>query len=440
MKEQIFTNPITTIVKQAIGETSHTLKIAVPFISTFAREIINKDLAKKIIEKKLITRFDDTYINSFDIPTLEYLIDNGFKIRYDNNIHLKLYITDNKSFITSSNLTKGGFEDNTELTVEIDSLNYKVCSKIFNELWNNAKSKEITKQLLGKNRDKYLLLKKRNKFKHDKRPTISKGLVKVGSLNIQLLIDEIFYTKQDYPKILNLSFKANKLRVKVKNELIKKKFRPTLFYAPKGHKNRQENLLYYLAHGAESNLAGTGLRDAQFKEVFEHKDFKEVISFIFPEMLELEPWNFDDEKIYSEFCKGLFDFNIPQYTEVIPIRLASYFYPERFLPIFKLDHLQEICNTLGLKTNAKSKGERLFAYNSYLKKKMSVIPFNNYIKSSMAYTILYSVKLFNRLQNGEKYNTIKNSYKKGWKRRYVEKGKKYLISINAINSNLSFHT
>ena len=37
-------------------------------------------------------------------------------LNLNNNIHLKLYITDNEAYVTSSNLTKGGFEDNIELT------------------------------------------------------------------------------------------------------------------------------------------------------------------------------------------------------------------------------------------------------------------------------------------------------------------------------------
>ncbi len=81
MNEQIINNPITNIIKKSIIETKNVLKFAVPFLSSFACSIIEKDIIVNISEKKLLTRFDETNINSFDIPTLEYMLDNGFKIR-----------------------------------------------------------------------------------------------------------------------------------------------------------------------------------------------------------------------------------------------------------------------------------------------------------------------------------------------------------------------
>ena len=63
---------------------------------------------------------------------------------------------------------------------------------------------------------------------------------------------------------------------------------------------------------------------------------------------------------------------------------------------------------------------------------MKDIPFDNYIKSNMVYHLLYSIELFNRLEKGEEFMAIKNSYKQQWKKEYIQKGRKTLENINAI--------
>ncbi len=432
MNEEIIKNPITKIVKQSIIETKKVLKFAVPFLSSFARSIIEKNTITNINEIFLVTRFDETNINSFDIPTLQYLLENGFKIRFNNNIHLKLYITDNKTFVTSSNLTKGGFENNTELTVAIDTKNKQECNKIFDKLWEDSKMNQISEELLKKNLPKYLILKNKEKYKTSKKIKVEESITKTGLLDIDLLLDEIFNSNEDNSEKLALSFEANKFREKVKNKLLKNKFKKTIFYVPEGHPKRKDNLFYNFVYGAESNLAGTGLREAQFSSAFMHKDFEKVIAFIFPEIYGIESWNLKDEKTYSEFCNGLFDFNIPQYSETLPIRLASFFYPEHFIPIFKLEHLRKICEPLGIKTDAKTKGDKLYAYNIFLLNKMKAVPFNNYIKARMAYQICFTVELYNSLQKGEKIEKMFNSYTKIWEKKYIPRAEKILKKLKVI--------
>lgn len=430
-KEKIICNPISDLITEQLEDANDKLLIAVPFISSFAMKILKRDNITNIINKRLITKFDESNINTFDIPTLQYLLNNGFKICFNNKIHLKHYIIDNSAFITSSNLTQGGFENNIELTVKIDQENSVTSTQIFEELWEISKSNIITKQLLEDNLEKYEVLKKKQKFKENNKVEVNESSLNC-SLNMKNLIDEIFKTKEDRSSQMQLIYDANKKRNRIKKKLRIKKFETSLFYAPEGHPKRRENLFYEFVYGTESKLAGTGLREAQFKDAFEHPSFKTVISYLFPEMLELQPWNFEDEKLYLGFCNGLFDFKIPQYSEALPIRLASYFYPEKFLPIFKLDHLQKVCDALGIDTNAKSKGERVFAYNNFLENKLKDIPFDNYIKSNMAYHLLYSIELYKRLEKGEEFKVIKNSYKQQWKKYYIEKGRKTLENINAI--------
>jgi len=135
MTEKIFLNPITETLRKSITESENRLNLAVPFISGFAKKIISDKTLNNTINKRLITRFDETNINTFNLPTLEYLIDKGFEICYNNKIHLKLYITDNDAFVTSSNLTNGGFENNVELTIRVDNENFENCQAIFNDLW-----------------------------------------------------------------------------------------------------------------------------------------------------------------------------------------------------------------------------------------------------------------------------------------------------------------
>lgn len=434
MNEKIIVNPITLAIKASFEKAKQRLNIAVPFISPFAREIVIGDNLPAIKNKKLLTRFDETNINSFHLPTLDYLIDIGFEIRHDNNIHLKLYLFDNDAFVTSSNLTKGGFENNIELTVQVDNANTASCSSIFDDLWAKASANEVTKSLIAKNMAKYHVLKKREKFKDKKKVTVTKteSLINIGNLDIKKLTKEIFKGVIDSSETLKRAHAANKRREEIKKKL-RQGFDSTIFYEPPGHEKRRENLFYDFVYGCEVQLAGTGLREDQFSIPFRHQKFPEVVAYIYPEMHGLEAWNLSDEKSYQQFCDGLFDFKIPQYAETLPIRLASYFYPEYFLPIFKLLHLQQICEPLGLKTDAKTRGERLYAYNTFLLDKLKTVPHDNiYVKSQVAYQFLYAIELYNRLQNNERYDEIVSSYKKVWIRQNVERGREILIQIGAI--------
>jgi HKD family nuclease len=431
-KEVLLTNPISEVVKNHIKKSNVRLCIAVPFISSFAKQILDHEYMNDIPVKKLITKFDESNINTFDIPTLQYLLKQGFEIQFNNSIHLKLYITDCNAIITSSNLTRGGFENNIELSVKIDSSNVERSVEIFDDLWKSSMSNRITDSLLLESLEKYEVLKKKKKYEKSTKIEIHKIPIK-NSLNIDHLIDEIFCNKEDYLKNIDLSYIANKKRNNVTAALIKDNFNIFLFYAPEGHPKRKDSLFYDFVYGAESKLAGTGLREAQYKEAFENPNFKKVIDFILPESIGLERWNFEDDKTFRMFCNGLFDFKIPQYSEAMPIRLASYFYPEVFLPIFKLDHLQDVCEDLGIDVNAKSQGERLFAYNYFLRVEMKVIPFDNYVKANMAYRIFYSMELYNQLENGDSFNEIKSNYNKAWVKDYIDKAKITLENIKAIN-------
>lgn len=425
--EKIIKNPITNWIKKSVTESKKRVNFAVPFISSFSLVIL-KD-TKRISDKRIVTRFDENSIHSFDLPTLKSLLDIGFEIRYDNSIHLKLYITDSEAYVTSSNLTKGGFEDNFELTTKVNSANVQTCSDIFDEVWSNSKNNKVSYNLIEANQAKYEILRKRESYKKSSRNAVEIIQVETGKIQIRQIIDESYNIEPDIiEKRQRLSFQANKLREQTKNKL-KKGFDKRIFYVDENHKLRKSNLFYDFTYGVESDLAGTGLREEQFRTTFEHPDFEKVIEYIYPEMIGMKPWNFNDKTELLEFCNGIFDFEIPNYKEALPIRLASYFYPEQFLPFFKLEHLEEVTKAFGLKTNAESKGDRLYAYNSFLADEMKALPFNNYIKSHIAYQIMYVVELYTRLSDGEKYTDICKDHTEKWKLRLIEKGLNILTKL-----------
>lgn len=428
--EKIIKNPITQWIKTSVRESRKRINFAVPFISSFSLSILKT--SENITDKRIVTRFDECSIHSFDVPTLKALLDLGFEIRYDNCIHLKLYITDNEAYVTSSNLTKGGFEDNIELTTKVSENNIQTCTDVFNEIWSNCKSNKLSYSLLEANQAKYEILRKRESYTKSNRTVVEITQVKTGKIHIQQIIDEAYNIENEIiEKRQRLSFEANKLREKTKDKL-KKGFNKELFYVNEKHQLRRDNLFYNFTYGVERDLAGTGLREEQFKTAFEHPDFGKVIEYIYPEIIGMKPWNFNDKDELQEFCNGIFDFDIPNYKETLPIRLASYFYPEQFLPFFKLEHLGKVTKAFGLNTSAETQGDRLYVYNSFLGDKMKALPYNNYIKSHIAYQIMYVVELYTRLHDGEKYKDIIKDYNEKWKLRLIEKGMNILIKLKVV--------
>jgi len=434
MNQKIYFNPITQIISESISKSVKELSIAVPFISNFAKLILTKERLSKIESKKLLTCFNEFNLNSFDLDTLSYLLANGVEIRFNNDIHLKIYLFEKSGFVSSSNLTKSGFENSVEITSTIEKENLFECKEFFNKLWQSSKDQIITEELIEENYPKYLLLKKRTKYKKPKQIKINSKKISISNIEIGDLIDYLFKAEQDFSYLNDNAFEANKDRENIKSR-IKRGFDVDDFYIPKGGEKREESLYYKLMYGREGFIAGTGLRESQFREPFENEKFPEIISYIYPPIIGKEEWNLNDDDTFQEYCNGIFEYRIPQYAETLPIRLASYFYPKNFLPIFKLSHLEKVCKILGLETDAKSKGDKLFAFNSFLADKMKSIPFDNYVKSSIAYQLYFTVELYERMSNGEEYETILKSHKENWRKYYIKKGKELLEKINPVPNN-----
>ncbi len=427
MNELIIKNPLTDQIRHAIFKTKDKLNIAVPFISSFAIALLNDKAICNIPDKRIVTRFDNSILASFDLPTLKKLIDLGFSIHYDNSIHLKLYIFDDVSYVSSSNLTMSGFESNVELTVKTDTGNSQRCVDIFEEIWANSSDNFITDELLTSSWSEYEVLRHRDK--KSKKPIKKRKLDK--KVDIQDIKERVFTQYYESREADNLVFEANKRREAFKHELLNG-YNLIVFYAPKGHSRKKECITYDLAYGYERKLVDTGLRESQFRDAFEHRDFEKVAGFIYPDMLGMKPWNFYDMDELSRFCNGLFVFELPQYKETLPIRLASYFYPEIFIPIFKIKDLARISKTLGLQTDAKSEGDMLFEYNSFISDEMKALPVNNYVKSDVCYRILFTVELYNKLKAGYSYIEYYTSNKEKWKKAHIENGYQLLKDMDLI--------
>ncbi len=421
-QEQIIRNPITKHIKAALTTANDYIQIAVPFVSDFANTILSASSTSHVKKVELLIRFDERSISSFDLPTMELLIKKGYELRYLNKIHLKLYIIGNDIFISSSNLTQGGFEDNHELTVRIDTKNHDQCRQIFNDLWKQSSSNKITDKLIKQNWTKYEILKiKDNAQRKSDEDTRPKSKPLKNGLDLDELLNKIINEKTDYSHRHEAVKYAVKLRETKKTQLANG-FDVNLFYAPQKHKSRNETLFYDFVYGYEKQLSGTGLRELQFRQAFLHPKFIEVMEFMYPPMIKMPAWNFNEPAILKGFCQKIFEFKIPSYSETLPIRLASYLYPEFFMPIFKLDPLQKLCEAWGLQDKPESKGDRLFAYTQFLFDKLKIVAEQNYIKSDIAYRMIYTFELHNRLQRGELFDDIRKSYSKVWQRNLINHG------------------
>ncbi len=242
-------------------------------------------------------------------------------------------------------------------------------------------------------------------------------LQKTASIDRRLVGYIDHYRKPHYSRTVQLLFEANKLRNQTKRKLIHG-YDSDIFYVTEGNILRKQTLFYDFVYGYESQLAGTGLREFHFQSVFLHPNFEKVINYLLPEKIGLEPWNFKDNKILKEFCNGIFDFDIPSYKETLPIRLATYFYPDILLPVFKIDHLKEICDSFGFKSDAETKGDKLYSYNSFLLNKMESLPYENIIQCYIAYQVKFTVELLSR-QKSEQFDSILSSCRKGWIRNHL---------------------
>ncbi len=431
MNTLILQNPITAEVKQSIAAGSNELLIAVPFLSGFAATILTQSEITQFKSKRLLVRFDDRSLSSYDLATMRYLLQLGIEIRFENSIHLKLYLVDEEAYLTSSNLTQGGFEKNIELTAKLDGKAVLDCKAIFEKLWNAAADNVVTDALIDENWSKYLVLVARAKNNSTSQRSTWNADIAPNQIDQPSLFKAILEEHENFSYLKPKEIEANEKREETKRLLLKG-FDPLIFYAAKGNSKRHETLFYSFVYGLESWLAGTGLYEHQYRRVFLDTEFIQVIQFIFPEMMGMTPWHLNDSHELEAFCKGLFQFRIPAFKKVIPIRLATFFYPESFLPIFNLVHLESICVAFGHTAISGGVGDKFKSYNSWLQEDLKVLASTNAVKSRIAYQALYAIELFGRLKNGETMDSIKDGTRKQWIKGYYNSGENILKRIGLI--------
>lgn len=244
------------------------------------------------------------------------------------------------------------------------------------------------------------------------------------------VINYIFTQKWHYDEIIQLENQAQIRRDQNRERLIKNGFNDKIFYLRLSHKLRIQTIFHDIIYGYESQLAGTGLLEQHLIDICYHNDFARLVKFILPEIEGKEPWDFSKENQLKKFCIDIFNFNIQSYNETMTIRLATYFYPDALLPIFKIDELRKICRAFGFEHNSNDKGEQLFVFNSFLLDKMNHLnDMPNIIKQNTAYQVFYTIDLLNRINNGEIFENVLLTTKKVRVKRFYSYGMAILEAL-----------
>lgn len=318
------------------------------------------------------------------------------------------------------------------MTIETNELEANV-SKVFDDIWERSFEREITMEYILDNWSKYKFLK--SKFPSGKRLPTEKN-EQILSLNRETLIDAVLYEQKDHSGLIKMISKSNRSRSSFLEKIDENGFKIEYFYAPEGSVNRKKSLFYNFVYGIEEKLSGTGLREAQFEEIFTNKQFVEIFEFIYPKSKNKNyRWDLTNDIEFLNFCNGLFEYKIRSYSETMPIRLANYFYPEFFLPIFNLSHLGNMCRIFGFESKSKEKGERLFDYNKFLNNRLRNVPYPNIIKSHILYKLLYTMNVMDEIdKNGiVNINDFIDEHNRRWIRNTMYEGLIFIKSINLDN-------
>lgn len=426
----IIETPLTNHFASCLIKSKQRLLLASPFLSGFLRQL--PFTANPQQDRRLLTRFSPENINTFNLPALQFLLDQGFTIRYNNEIHLKLYLFDETALIGSANLTSGGFEKNIELTVEA-AQHLSECLQLFEDLWRSPTSQELRQADIDSGQAQYLVLAARDRAKGSAQPPARAPVP--PSQTAETLFRQIFVEEiQHFEEIQDKVSAAEQQRQRRINELLGP-HSPEAVYAPENHPRRRDCLFYDLQYGPEVQLAATGLVENQYRAVFEHQLFPAILGFLLPTSKGLPPWNLESPSELQAFAEGIFAFDLPQYKEVMPIRLASFFYPRHFLPIFSLKQLGEIAKSLGFPGPAPQEPQEQFLeYNSFLYNRTASVPVNNYVKSQMLYAYFFTNLLLTGHHNQKSLQDIKDEYRlqRAWIDDYLSSAERRLRSLNLI--------
>lgn len=427
----IISNPITSQFLDSLNSTSQKLNLAAPFMSDFIKQILPKDVAS-IKDKRIVTKLDESYLYTFHLDAFSYLLELGFEIRYNNDIHLKMYLMDDEGFISSSNLTKAGFEDQVELTSTINSSSIPKCYSFFEELWNGSEA--FDPEILDEKYPVFLLLKNKENFKKLRKKKDKPELVVLKNKDFSLegFISELISDDHHWRFRKKHTKSAEQDRIGFTKKILTNGFKTEYFYSLiDGHLDRS-CLHYIFAHASESHIAGTGLNADQYKAVFTDPKFEEAVSYIYPPIIGEPQWNLEDDDTFLEFAHGIFQFDIKNYKEVMPIRLASYFYPSHILPIFKLDHLKNVASVFGYEPKAKTTGEKLYQYNKIITDELKLYTRDRYDQSDIFYHLMFGKNLLASIENGKTLSDVTKNSKQRWIKDYTKKAYDILLKLGSI--------
>ncbi|MFH1127363.1 MAG: phospholipase D-like domain-containing protein [archaeon] len=146
-------NTVYGEISRELSNAKKEILISSPWITHILNELsyFQKTNGKNKIEIKIITRLikEDIDRGITDLDKFRVLKDNyGADIRYNNDLHAKMLIIDNRvAIISSANLTKKGLSVNYEAGICLRDENMlNKVRQFFNAVWND--SKPLTQQAI----------------------------------------------------------------------------------------------------------------------------------------------------------------------------------------------------------------------------------------------------------------------------------------------------
>lgn len=139
-------------ISRELSQAKKEILISSPWI-TYIVEELSSFKNKEGTSIKIITRLikEDINIGITDLEKFRVLKERfGAEIRYNNDLHAKIVVTDNKvAIISSANLTKKGLSVNYEAGICLkEKVMVSKVAQFFNEVWKE--SKPLTEQAIEK--------------------------------------------------------------------------------------------------------------------------------------------------------------------------------------------------------------------------------------------------------------------------------------------------
>ncbi len=141
------TNSVYGEIKNNLKKAEHEILICSPWITYLVDEfsVLGNGISSKFITN---LREEDIERQITDVDKFRVLEEHGAEIKYNNDLHAKIVIIDNRvAIISSANMTKRGLLSNYEAGVLIkDQKQVQKAVEFFNGIWEE--SEPLTKETL----------------------------------------------------------------------------------------------------------------------------------------------------------------------------------------------------------------------------------------------------------------------------------------------------